>query len=170
MMKIRKVLLLVLFLNLAVVKAQDPNSCSCCTENHTAFDYWLGDWDVYNTNGDVLGTNKILKMQAGCVLLENWVGASGSTGTSYNFYDKAENSWNQIWVSNTGGVLRLKGNPNEDGAMVMTSELVKNPDGDYYNQITWTPNGDGSVTQLWVILNQKKEVINTLFRGIYEKK
>lgn len=169
-MRFKPVFILYILLNFGALSAQGLESCPCCSQNHRAFDYWLGDWEVYNTNGDVLGTNKILKMQAGCVLLENWVGASGSTGTSYNFFDGVENSWNQIWVSNTGGVLRLKGNPNEDGAMVMTSGMVKNPDGDYYNQITWTPNEDGTVTQLWVILNQKKEVINTLFRGIYEKK
>ncbi|UWX53723.1 hypothetical protein NYZ99_11245 [Maribacter litopenaei] len=95
----------------------------------------------------------------------------GSNGTSYNFFDASDSTWNQVWVDNAGNVLRLKGNPNPEGAMVMTSELLQNAEGQgYYHQISWIPHDDGSVTQLWVTLNEKMEVASTLFQGVYKKK
>ncbi len=155
----------------STANAQDTKACACCTENHRAFDFWLGEWDVRNEQGAVQGTNSIVSLQDGCVMQENWKGASGSNGTSYNFFDSADDTWNQVWIDNSGNVLKLKGNLNAEGAMVMSSELVQNPDGDdYFHQISWTPHEDGSVTQLWVTLNKSGEIASTLFKGRYGKK
>ena len=40
--------------------AQD--NCPCCTDNHSTFDFWVGDWVVYNTLNNVIGENKIVKL------------------------------------------------------------------------------------------------------------
>jgi hypothetical protein len=53
--------------------------------------------------------------------------------------------------------------------MVLKSELVNCPKGNYYNQITWTKNGDGSVTQRWDILNESNQPLSKAFEGIYKK-
>lgn len=135
-----------------------------------AFDFWIGDWTVYNTNGQIIGTNKVLKMQDDCVLQENWKASNSvNTGTSYNFFDTSDNTWNQVWISNTGNVLNLKGNISKDGSMVLKSHLVKGTKGNYYNQITWSKNNDGSVIQRWDILNENNEPIRSAFEGIYKK-
>lgn len=150
--------------------AQNTDTCECCSDSYQAFDFWVGDWTVYNTSGKVIGTNKIFKMQNACVLQENWEASNQTnTGTSYNFFDSKDRTWNQVWISNTGNILRLKGNVNPDGAMVLKSDLNQNSTGSYYNQITWSKNEDGSVTQLWQILNEKGEVIKKSFEGIYKK-
>jgi hypothetical protein len=101
------------------------------------FDFWVGDWTVYNNGGGIIGTNKVVKMIDGCVLQENWEASNKTnTGTSYNFFDSSDSTWNQVWVSNTGNVLRLNGHIDKEGAMVLKSELVNCPKGNYYNQIT----------------------------------
>ena len=169
--RIMKLSILILLLNFSYVLAQNTSDCPCCTIDHKAFDYWIGDWTVYNTEGKVIGTNNIVKMQNGCVLQENWIASNKTnTGTSYNFFDLSDSTWNQVWISGTGNVLNLKGNINKDGAMVLKSELTTGSKGNYYNQITWTKNDDGSVTQRWDILNEKGETINKAFEGIYKKK
>lgn len=168
----KKIYLAVLFIlsSVSYSFAQNDSSCPCCTENHTAFDFWIGDWTVYGTNGKIIGTNKIVKLQDGCVLQENWKASNKSTtGTSYNFFDSKDNTWNQVWISNTGNVLNLKGNIRNDGAMVLKSELVKGPKGSYYNQITWLKNSNGSVTQRWDIINENNEPVSKAFEGIYKK-
>ena len=150
--------------------AQSDSPCACCTENHKAFDYWEGDWTVYNTNGQIVGTNKIVKLQNGCVLKENWEASNGSnTGTSYNYFDSSDNTWNQVWISSTGNVLNLKGNISKDGSMILKSNLVNGTKGTYYNQITWSKNNDGSVTQRWDIMNENNEATSKAFEGIYKK-
>lgn len=162
--------ILIFLANFNYTLAQENDSCSCCTENHTAFDFWLGDWTVKDKEGKIIGTNNIVKMQNGCALQENWIASNKTnTGTSYNFFDSTDSTWNQVWISNTGYILRLKGNLNPDGAMVLKSNLIESSKGNYYNQITWSKNEDGSVTQLWVILNEKNEIIRTDFEGIYHK-
>jgi len=44
--------------------------------------------------------------------------------------------WNQLWISNTGNLLSLKGTISKDGHMVLKSQLVNGAKGAYYNQIT----------------------------------
>lgn len=170
-MKTLSLIIITTLFSLTASMAQTKAPCACCTENHSAFDFWEGDWTVYSPGGNIIGTNNIVKMEDNCVLQENWVASGGvTTGTSYNFFDLSDSTWNQVWISNTGNILRLKGNINENGAMVMKSHLVSGPNGKFYNKITWTKNKDGSVTQIWEILNQKNESISQAFEGIYKKK
>ena len=128
--KILYLSILILLMNLNYSIAQKNDSCSCCTKDHEAFDFWLGDWTVYNREGQAVGTNKIVRIQNGCVLQENWIATNKTnTGTSYNFYELSDDTWNQVWISNTGNVLRLKGNINASGAMVLKSDLIESSNG-----------------------------------------
>ncbi|RPI45699.1 MAG: hypothetical protein EHM46_01445 [Bacteroidetes bacterium] len=148
--------------------AQDP--CPCCSAPYSAFDFWLGDWTVYNSTGEVVGTNRIVEMQDGCVLQENWKATDQSnSGTSYNYFDRTDSTWNQIWISNSGFILELSGNTDSSGVMVLKSDLLSNQNGTYYHRITWTKNGDNSVTQKWDILDKEHGIISEAFMGIYRK-
>ena len=161
-----------MFLSVSIfsnIEAQSQKA-PCDTPKHKEFDFWVGDWNVYNTNGKLIGTNKLVKMQSGCVLQENWDSEAGpSKGTSYNYVDKADNTWNQVWIDNSGFSLVMKGNL-EGKKMVLKSDLIKSQQGEYYNRITWTPNKDGSVTQVWDYVNKQGKVVREAFRGIYKKK
>ncbi|EAR14863.1 hypothetical protein RB2501_11072 [Robiginitalea biformata HTCC2501] len=145
------------------------SSCNCCTEMHRAFDFWIGEWEVTGPDGSVLGTNRIERIQGGCVLQEHWETAgNGTTGTSLNYYNSGDEAWEQLWVDNSGYVLKLRGGP-EDGAMVLASEPVRLSSGkDRVNRITWTPREDGTVRQHWQVL-EGGEVVQTLFDGIYRR-
>jgi len=169
-MKLVNLSVIILLLNFNYLISQNNESCACCTEDHKAFDFWIGDWTVYNSEGDIIGANKIVKKQDGCVLQENWTSSNQTnTGTSYNFFDSTDNIWNQVWISNTGNVLKLKGNLNSKGEMVLKSELVEDSKGDYYNQITWSKNKDSSVTQKWIIIDENGDILRDVFSGIYRR-
>lgn len=142
----------------------------CDTEKHNEFNFWVGDWNVYNTKGALIGTNKILKMQSNCVMQENWESkTSPNKGTSYNYVDLTDQTWNQVWVDNSGYSLVLKGNLVKN-SMILKSAVIKGKQGDYYNRVTWTPNKDGSVTQVWDYVSTQGKVIQEAFRGVYKKK
>jgi ketosteroid isomerase-like protein len=146
------------------------SECPCCTEARTQFDFWVGEWIVRDTLGNKLGENQIAKIEGGCILTEHWVGAQGGTGSSYNYYDTSDSSWNQLWIDNSGSILKLKGNK-ESGSMILKSELQKGSKvAWYYNQITWTPNEDGTVSQLWQIFDKDHRLLQTAFLGIYQRK
>jgi len=169
-MKKNHVVLLIILTSVLHSFAQNDSTCPCCSENHKAFDFWVGNWTVYNTSGKLIGTNKVIKLQGGCVVQENWKASNGTnTGTSYNFFNSTYSTWNQVWISNTGNVLNLKGNINKNGSMVLKSKLLQGSKGSYYNQITWSKNGNGTVTQRWDILNENGEPLGKAFEGIYKK-
>lgn len=143
-------------------------SCACCTENHKDFDFWVGKWEVTNSDGTKAGTNTIEKTQNNCVLKENWIGSSGSTGASTNFYNLQTKQWEQLWVDNSGSHLRLRGN-RVGNQMILSSDEFAHTDGKkYVNRITWTLNGDGTVRQLWEVL-EKEKVANIAFDGLYKR-
>lgn len=144
-------------------------ACPCCTENHDQFDFWLGNWEVKDTNGIALGSNQISEAEQNCLIVEHWTGASGGTGTSYNYYDSSDSLWHQLWVSSNGFILNLKGSWQGE-SMQLRSELQKGKSvGDFYHQISWTPQKDGSIIQRWDYLGTKGEVLKTVFYGIYRK-
>ena len=145
------------------------SQCACCSEPYTEFDFWKGNWSVKDTSGNKVGDNTITKVESNCILKEKWVGSKGGTGTSINFYDKADSTWNQTWVDNNGDVLRLKGGLVNE-TMVLKSNIIKGKKMNYYNQIAWTPNQDGTVTQLWELYDVNKNLLHTLFKGIYHPK
>ena len=169
-MKKHVLITLILLTSLFHSIAQNNSESPCSSENYKAFDFWEGDWTVYNTEGKIVGTNTVVKLQDNCVLQENWKASNGNnTGTSYNYFNAKDNTWNQVWISNNGNILNLKGNITDDGVMVLKSELVQGKRGKYYNQITWSKNDDGSVTQRWDILSENDKPLTKAFEGIYKK-
>ena len=142
-------------------------ACPGGAESHQ-FDFWIGEWNV-TANGNQAGTNSIRRLLDGCVIHENWVGASGSKGTSFNFYNTTSNKWQQFWVWKNGTVLELAGGL-QDGKMVMQGESATPQGGKRLNRITWSKNPDGSVRQHWEASNDQGKTWTTLFDGLYKKK
>lgn len=170
---LRYITFFVFFISVSIcntIDAQNSSKTPCGGEKYSQFDFWVGNWNVYDVKNNLIGTNKLVKMQSNCVLQENWESkTSNNKGTSYNYYNKVDDSWNQVWVDNTGYSLVLKGNL-IDGKMVLKSDLVKSKKGNYYNRVTWTKNADNSVTQVWEYINENGKVTSEAFRGIYKKK
>lgn len=164
----KTILTIILVLSPFFMNAQ--TDCPCCSEPYKQFDFWLGDWVVYDSLGNALGENLIVKLEDGCLINENWTGKGISSGRSYNYYNKQDSTWNQLWVDNNATHLILKGKASKN-SMVLKSELTKGKKVPfYYNQITWTLNDDGSVTQVWEIFDDKNNLLTTAFLGIYKKK
>jgi len=53
--------------------------------------------------------------------------------------------------------------------MTLKSELIEGNNKNYYNQISWIQNEDGSITQLWEIYDEHYIKISEVFKGIYKK-
>ena len=146
------------------------NDCICCSDAYKQFQFWVGKWDVYDTEGVKVGENTISIEEDSCLMIEKWQGVKGTTGTSMNYYDKTDSTWNQVWVDNRGSILKLKGEY-ENGRMVMRSENQKGQKLDcYYNEITWSLLENKTVTQTWTIYDCTGVNVATVFKGIYHKK
>ena len=145
-------------------------NCKCCTDYHKQFDFWVGDWIVTDTTGTKVGENLVVKLESDCIVNEYWQGSAGITGRSYNYFNLSDSTWNQVWIDNQGGNLVLKGYAGEN-EMILKSELLKGKRVDWYaNRITWTKNDDGTVTQLWEIIDKNEKLLSQAFKGIYKRK
>jgi len=130
-----------------LVSAQSPQG-PCNTPEHRAFDFWLGEWNVYGPQGKLTGTNSIKSEYGGCVLHERYETGRGYSGESFNIYDAPRKVWHQTWVDSSGLLLVLEGGL-VDGKMVLTGRTIGADGQETGQRITWTPYPDGSVRQLW---------------------
>lgn len=142
-------LVAILLCSVSLLSAQSEE-CACCSAEYRQFDFWIGEWNVYRPDGTLAGTNHIRAVQDSCVLQENWVSATRPyTGTSYNYFDKEDQMWNQLWIDNQGAHLILKGH-RSGHEMIMYSDTLYSVKGiPYIDRVIWTRNEDGTVRQLW---------------------
>jgi hypothetical protein len=148
--------------------AQAPAQPTPCSASEARqFDFWIGDWDVFVSGGKLGGTNRIERMY-GCVLHESWKSAS-IEGQSVNVFDADRGVWHQTWIDSNAGLLVLEG-AFRDGAMTMSDRnLPGKKDALQVNEITWTPNADGSVRQHWRVSADGGKTWTTSFDGKYVK-
>ena len=165
-------LTIVLFIIPVSLMAQtNQKPCNCCTPEYRQFDFWIGDWEVYDPDGNLVGTNVIELQQDSCMLKENWIGTSGGTGTSFNYYDKKTKKWNQLWLNNSGGNLKLSGVYSNNNMVLESDEMYSEKHKTYYkDRITWTNNTDGTVKQHWQRTQDKGKTWTTVFIGLYKQK
>lgn len=141
----------------------------CTAAELRQFDFWLGEWDVRNAEGELLGSNEITRVARGCALLENWRGRAGGRGMSLNTYDGAAQKWTQRWVGD-GASLWLEGGL-ESGSMVLRGTGKRDtPNGPVLDRLTWTPLPDGRVLQRWEISTDNGMQWRAVFEGYYERR
>ena len=166
------VLSLLLFASpFAPARAQQPPPQAPCKSRpeYRQFDFWVGEWDVRNPQGQQAGTNSVQLILGDCVVFENWTGARGGHGKSFNVYNAAKGKWQQTWVDNSGGVLELFGEY-KDGAMRLAGE-TKRPDGKVTTErLTFTKLDDGGVRQLWEQSTDGGKTWTIAFDGTYVRK
>lgn len=156
--------------------AQNPNNSAspskpqpkpCSSPEFRQFDFWVGDWDV-TVGGKPAGTNSIQVILSDCVLLENWTGAKGGNGKSFNLFNAARGKWQQTWVDNSGNVLELFGGF-KNGVMQLTGETVSNGQ-KALQRITWHPLEKDKVRQHWEQSQDDGKTWSTAFDGLYTRK
>ncbi|MES2929537.1 MAG: hypothetical protein V4843_22150 [Pseudomonadota bacterium] len=140
----------------------------CAAAPYRAFDFWIGDWQIRGADGKLTGTNKVQPEYDGCVIREQYAGASGYSGGSVNIYDASRNVWHQTWTDAVGTLLTLEGGV-KDGKMVLEGQ-GKGPDNKpMKHRVTWAPQADGGLTQLWEATDLKGQW-QTVFDVKYSKK
>ena len=149
----------------------------CRAPQYNEFDFWLGDWEVRNAAGNLLGHNRISKRHGGCVVLEEWESAGGGSGSSFNVYDQQTKEWHQFWVDATGTnwlSSDKQGNPVtmrggiRDGAMVLTSHPDTVPSIGA-TRVTWRPLPNGGVRQTFESSSDGGKTWTVSFDGFYER-
>ncbi len=127
-----------------------PRPPTCEASEHRAFDFWIGEWDVFVTGGEQLaGRSTIASEDRGCVITEHYESTRAPfTGRSLNMYDRAERQWVQVWMDSQGDITRFAGAATPTG-MQLTAPNDVSPSAQtpHFTRMTFTRNADGTVRQ-----------------------
>ena len=135
------------FLVTGIASAQSAPQPVCVTDEYRQFDFWLGQWDVYDPRTNQLVAHSLIeKLYDGCAVRENWLPLNGRGGGSLNSYRPDRKQWVQIWTDWQNSLNEYRGGL-ENGSMVMTGTSISASGKDLPARMTFEPKKDGSVVQ-----------------------
>ncbi|MFN8060288.1 MAG: hypothetical protein U0Q12_14120 [Vicinamibacterales bacterium] len=115
---------------------------ACSSPVHREFDFWLGNWDVFDRNSPTKSaTVRVTKELDGCVLREEYDGLDGLRGTSLSSYDGTALEWQQTWVTNRAQLLVVHGH--RDGDALVFTGWLREKNGEVSVRARWTPEPAG---------------------------
>jgi hypothetical protein len=104
-----------------VSPTESQPSAPCSALEFRQFDFWLGDWDVFDADNPAtpVARARITSILDGCVVHEDYQDTKGSHGESFSIYDASRKVWHQTWVTNHGRLLTIEGSF-QNGEMLLT--------------------------------------------------
>ena len=156
------------FKDVQVLMAKSATPC-LVTPEHKQFDFWIGEWNVMTPQGQLAGTNSIQRVVDGCVIFENWTGAQGGNGKSFNYYDRNDSKWHQLWVGSGGGVVNFSGEY-KDGAMRYEAVNLAANGSKTLQRMTFFKLEADKVRQLWETSTDEGKTWSVAFDGMYVRK
>jgi hypothetical protein len=126
----------------------------CDTPQHHQFDFWVGDWQVFEANSNQLvAFDRVEKHSQGCIVQQNLTFITDMfrrpgvgyrlAGIGVNRFDGE--GWLELWADNQWGAIVLRGKPDANGSMVLTSII---PSRNRDLRLVWEKRPDGSVRNL----------------------
>jgi hypothetical protein len=128
----------------------------------------VGDWVVFS-GADTAGTNTVTLEQDGCIVHEHWIGSKGGTGQSFNFFDRQDRKWHQVWVDNSGTVLWLSGEFAE-GKLSYAGESRRPNGSRIMHKLSFVKHADGTVRQYWESSGDEGKSWSVAFDGVYRRR
>jgi hypothetical protein len=153
----------------ASVRAQAAQTPPCENAAYRQFDFWVGEWDVFVAGDRPAGRSSIQLILNQCVVFENWTGARGYVGKSFNFYNNQTKKWNQVWVDGAGGNIFFEGEF-RDGTLYYTATTLDAQAAKTQHKLTFYNLGPDKVRQLWEQSTDGGKTWNTVFDGEYRRK
>jgi hypothetical protein len=110
------------------------------------FDFWVGDWDVVNAQGQRAGTSSVKLLLGGCALYENWTDRQGGEGKSLSSYNTDVRMWQQFWTDQYGRVTEYR-ESSWDGSTLRYLAHQQMPQGSALLRMSFTPIDTATVRQ-----------------------
>lgn len=147
----------------------------CDSPIHHQFDFWLGDWQVFDAKtSQLIAMDHIEKQFEGCAVLQRMTWVSDQFRNPHYKYRLAGMSlnvvrgdqWVTMWVDNTyGGGLIVEGGLQKDGSMALTTPT---PRGGRYTRGVWIANPDGTVRNVGYVSKDGQSNWTRYFEYLYK--
>jgi hypothetical protein len=170
----RTVFFLLLYAGMGTAFAQQQTLKSPCTTNpvYRQFDFWIGEWEVYQKNGKKAGDSRIDLILDSCIILENWKSTTSNyAGKSFNTYNAITGQWQQTWVDNMGGSTEfLEGNYNDNQMQFITKPYPHTKDTMAIRRLTFYNLAPGKVRQHGEITKDNRKTWQTEYDLEYRRR
>lgn len=148
-------------------KASHP--CTAAPE-FRQFDFWIGEWDVVsNGSNQPAGKSSVQLMLGECVIFENWTGALGVSGKSFNIYNTAEKKWRQTWVDDRGSFTEYAGEFKDDRLEYLADSASPNGQAQKL-RMTFFKQGPDRVRQFGEVSTDDGKTWSTQYDLIYNRR
>ena len=131
--------------SLATAAEGHPISRDCATPEHRQLDFWIGDWDTFESDtpgGPSIARARVEPVAEGCAIRERYEQNDGLIGESILSYDPVRKHWQQTWVTNRGALMVIVGNF-KDGELVLQGDVHLKDGTSVLQRITWKTQGMG---------------------------
>jgi len=162
----------ILFSCLLLTAQQKP----CSDPVYRQFDFWLGEWEAFGTQGKKAGDSKISAILDSCIILEEWTSSAVSNGLryegkSFNTYNAVTGQWQQTWVDNVAGSTEyLMGKFETDKITFETNPFKFSKDTTAIRKLTFYNLGKDKVRQLGEITKNNGQAWITEYDLEYRRK
>lgn len=150
----------------------DSLAPACTDAAHHRFDFWIGDWDVFDTeapSGPVQARASVKPIAGGCAIHELYEQNDGLVGDSILSYDAVRRQWQQTWVTNRGSFMAIAGNAKDDGALVLDGEVHLANGTTVLQRITWAVQG-ADVRESAVVSKDRGATWSPAFDVLFRKR
>ena len=122
--------------------------CVSRPESHL-FDFWIGEWDVRNTQNQPAGRSSVRQILSQCVIFENWTDGLGGEGKSFNAYNADLAMWQQFWTDQYGRVTEYRQSEKmPEGGLRFTAQQKTRQGKPSVVRMTFTPLDHDTVRQM----------------------
>ena len=155
------------FLELVEGAEQQAKVCMR-TPEYRGFDFWVGEWEVFNPTGQQVGTSSVVLLADGCIVDENWQSANGSVGKSFNFYNPTTKKWHQSYMDADGANWMMDGELKDD--VLRYEGYIYSPTGRVPVHMTFTKVAADKVRQTAETSADEGKTWTPVWNGLYIRK
>jgi len=156
----------------SIVSRAKSNAFPCMNNPHNReFDFWVGQWNVYQTGTDYqVGMSSIENTSGGCLILENWTAVGNpDEGKSMNFLNPKTAKWEQHYMGIAGASQNYYNGEYKEGAMRFEGDGVDKAGNKLLFRLTYFNERPNQVKQLLEQSADSGKTWITLYDFTYKK-
>lgn len=147
---------------------QTSTPAGCAAPEYRQLDFKIGEFDVTGIGGARAGESVVESVLQGCLLVEHWTGAISGKGRATIFYDRQQQRWHQLYVTDDGDIIRLEGHFEGTALVLLGRNNFDVFDG--LHRMIWSPLPDGGVLQQWEISRDDGATWTKVHVGTYARR
>ncbi|QGY80727.1 hypothetical protein [Sphingorhabdus lacus] len=150
----------------AEVQAGPPGT-GCTDPVYRQLDFKIGEFKVTGIGGEPAGESKVESVLGGCLLVEHWRGAISGFGRAHMFFDKSDQLWRLIYVTDDGATMYLSGKFQGDTLILTGENDLDSMVG--LHRMSFSPLPDGGNRQYWELSTDKGATWTVIHDGTYRR-